>query len=338
MSHDNRISTTEGGHPGGPPADEPEFLAWVEENRPWLRDRVLERGAVLLRGSLTGHPQGFADFGKAFGAPAMSYVRGISPRSHVREHVFTSTDAPRIFPIPLHCEMSYTSRWPAGIAFCCQVPPRRGGRTPLSDVRQAYRDLAPDVRERFESRGVLYEQEIPRAGRRIRGWPAVFGTEVREEVEDTCRAMGIESEWGPDGLLRLREVRPAVIDHPRTGERVWFNQANLYHSSFASELRHARRPGLALAARLMERIGRAPAPAGVRVRYGDGSPIPRADVEEVRRCLWSHEFHFEWRRGDLLLLDNTGVAHGRQPYSGPRRILASLFSAWPEDPASPPGG
>lgn len=328
------ILVLEAGGTGGPPAGEADFLTWVAERPQRIRDDVLDRGAVLFRGGLSGEPEGFAAFAEALGAPTMEYVRGISPRSRVREHVFTSTDAPRIFPIPLHCEMSYTSRWPAGIAFCCQVPPRRGGRTPLSDMRKAYRDMRTDVRERFETRGVLYEQSIPRAGRRIRGWPAMFGTGERTEVEAACRELGIELEWGPADLMRLRERRPAAIDHPRTGERVWFNQANLYHPSFASELRHARRPGLALAARLLERSGRAVAPAGVRVRYGDGTSIPRGDIEEVRRCLWRHETSFDWRRGDLLLLDNTGVAHGRQPFRGERRILATLFASWPADAAA----
>jgi alpha-ketoglutarate-dependent taurine dioxygenase len=33
---------------------------------------------------------------------------------------------------------------------------------------------------------------------------------------------------------------------------------------------------------------------------------------------------FQWQAGDLLLLDNRLVMHSRQPFSGPRKILASL--------------
>ena len=33
---------------------------------------------------------------------------------------------------------------------------------------------------------------------------------------------------------------------------------------------------------------------------------------------------FPWKKNDLLFLDNTKTAHGRNPYLGSRRILVSL--------------
>ena len=43
-------------------------------------------------------------------------------------------------------------------------------------------------------------------------------------VERYCRANAIEFEWQPDGGLRTRQRRSAVVRHPRTGQRCWFNQ------------------------------------------------------------------------------------------------------------------
>jgi alpha-ketoglutarate-dependent taurine dioxygenase len=31
-----------------------------------------------------------------------------------------------------------------------------------------------------------------------------------------------------------------------------------------------------------------------------------------------------WRSGDLLLVDNIRTAHGREPFDGPREVLAGL--------------
>ncbi|HSF39385.1 MAG TPA: TauD/TfdA family dioxygenase [Thermoanaerobaculia bacterium] len=39
---------------------------------------------------------------------------------------------------------------------------------------------------------------------------------------------------------------------------------------------------------------------------------------------------FPWQRGDALLLDNFLTSHGREPFSGPRRIvvaMAELYTA-----------
>lgn len=33
---------------------------------------------------------------------------------------------------------------------------------------------------------------------------------------------------------------------------------------------------------------------------------------------------FAWQQGDLLMIDNMLVAHGRNPFDGPRRILAAM--------------
>jgi hypothetical protein len=34
---------------------------------------------------------------------------------------------------------------------------------------------------------------------------------------------------------------------------------------------------------------------------------------------------FDWRAGDVLLIDNILVSHGRRPYKGSRRVLAALI-------------
>ncbi len=33
---------------------------------------------------------------------------------------------------------------------------------------------------------------------------------------------------------------------------------------------------------------------------------------------------FEWRAGDLLVVDNVLAAHGRMPFSGARRVLLAM--------------
>jgi alpha-ketoglutarate-dependent taurine dioxygenase len=31
-----------------------------------------------------------------------------------------------------------------------------------------------------------------------------------------------------------------------------------------------------------------------------------------------------WRQGDILMIDNLLAAHGRNPYSGPRKIIVAM--------------
>ena len=56
------------------------------------------------------------------------------------------------------------------------------------------------------------------------------------------------------------------------------------------------------------------------VTFGDGTPIPDEDMDQVREAIWKNMVFFKWRRGDVLIIDNDAVAHGRMPYRGPRAV------------------
>jgi hypothetical protein len=63
---------------------------------------------------------------------------------------------------------------------------------------------------------------------------------------------------------------------------------------------------------------------GYACRYADGSPIAREHLEHVLDVIERHAVSFDWRCGDVLLLDNLRVAHGRAPYRGRREILVAM--------------
>jgi alpha-ketoglutarate-dependent taurine dioxygenase len=104
-----------------------------------------------------------------------------------------------------------------------------------------------------------------------------------------------------------------MVRHPRTGEPLWFNHVHLFHpSNLDGEMRDA----------LHRQLGAAALPRNVH--FGDGAPIPDSDVVAVRRSYDAHALAFAWRAGDVLLLDNFLVVHGRHSFSGDRRILVSM--------------
>ena len=47
-------------------------------------------------------------------------------------------------------------------------------------------------------------------------------------------------------------------------------------------------------------------------------------LDEIRGIYGQVTVAFPWQKGDLLLVDNLLVAHGRNPFSGPRRILVAM--------------
>jgi hypothetical protein len=47
-------------------------------------------------------------------------------------------------------------------------------------------------------------------------------------------------------------------------------------------------------------------------------------LDELRAIYRQETIMFPWRKGDLLMVDNMLVAHGRAPYSGTRRIVVGM--------------
>src|SRR6185312_5877712 len=133
-----------------------------------------------------------------------------------------------------HNENTFNHAWPRKIWFCCAKPADGGGETPIVDSRKVYERIDPVIRERFMRHGVTYVRNYGEGAGRT--WQQVFQTTDRAAVEEHCRKNLIEFEWKDGDRLRTRATRPAVVRHPQTGERSWFNQAQHWHLSCLDEV------------------------------------------------------------------------------------------------------
>ena len=305
------------------------FSKWIRQNRNQILERVHQRGAVRLRGFDARNAEDFEKFNDAMGFRLMEYIRGNTPRTAVLNKVYTSTEIRNYVSIPLHNEMSYSSRFPALIAFCCLTKAPVGGETPIADMHEVWRQIPPRIRDTFEERELTYTQILGPKPRRLlkKTWTEMFNTQDKDVVERHCAAQGIKLEWGKRDRLRLKHVRPAVMRHPVNDKKIWFNQAHIFHPSFSCEL---RRIGMRFRALLLGRYEtwcrrRNPDGYPYNCTYGDGEQIPLSDIEEIRDVLWSQAVTSPWQEGDIVLLDNIQMAHGRMPYEGPRLVLTSLI-------------
>jgi alpha-ketoglutarate-dependent taurine dioxygenase len=289
---------------------------------PALRARVDsslgDSGGVLLRGYRLDGADGLRSFARAFGHALLTYDFASTPRSLVADGIYSSTEYPAHQEIPLHNEQSYARDWPMKIWFHCVTAAASGGETPIADSRAVYRRVDAGIRRRFEQRGVMYVRnfgeglDVP--------WQRTFGTDDPAEVEAYCRAHAIEWQWKEDGGLRTRQVAQAVAAHPASGELVWFNQAHLFHVS-------ALEPALREA--LLDAVGPDELPRNAC--YGDGGEIEPSALDEIRAAYAELRVVFTWRPGDVLMLDNMLVAHGRTAFTGARRVMVAM--AEPHRPA-----
>lgn len=295
------------GEPAEPHID---LAGWLASHRAQLASHLSNAGAILFRQFAISSVEAFQLVARALSGELLDYTERSTPRSTVAGKILTSTEYPADQSIQMHSEMSYTSHWPGKIWFYCLQPAQEGGITPLADNRQVYRLLDPSVRRLFEEKQVMYvrnygeQLDLP--------WQEVFQTGDVAEVEAYCRQAGINFRWQGQ-QLRTWQVSQAVIQHPATHDMLWFNQAHLFHSSSLD----AR-----VRASLLQVMEEDALPR--TACFGDGSPIDDAIIAHIRDVYRQVTVRIPWQRGDLVLLDNMLTAHGRDPFTGPRRIVVAM--------------
>lgn len=290
--------------------------AAIQHRAGWER-KLLDCGALLLRGwSVAGLDQ-FRAFVSAFSASAdaFSYAGGASPRSAIggESGVYSSTDYPAEMTLSLHNELSYADRHPSRLYFFCLTAPRSGGETTLGDSRRILARIDRQVLDEFRSRQIRYVRNLsPFVGLGY-SWQEAFETEDPQTAEARCAEIGAAFAWD-GGFLRISQVRPATAIHPETGEEVWFNQAEGFHPSALD----------ADSYQAMMSFAGSEDRFRLNVFYGDGSRIDRAVLEHIRAAIAEETLAHCWREGDVLVLDNLLAAHGRRPFSGPRKIVLAM--------------
>ncbi len=287
------------------------LIAWAKNNQEFLETNLLRYGGILFRGFGVHTTDDFQAFIQTTSGQLLEYTYRSTPRKQVSGRVYTSTEYPPDMSIPLHNENSYSRNWAMKLFFLCVTAADEQGETPIADSRRIFERIDPEIRQKFIEKKVMYvrnygsEIDLP--------WQNVFQTTSKPEVEEFCRRSEIEFEWlGGDGL-RTKQICQSVAKHPRTGESIWFNQANLFHiASLPGEVRNA----------LLTNYGEENLPRNAY--FGDGERIEPTVIEHINRVYEQTAVAFPWQKGDVLMLDNMLAAHGRNPFKGQRKIVVGM--------------
>ncbi|WP_394332732.1 condensation domain-containing protein [Chitinophaga rupis] len=290
------------------------LLQWLQQHTGEVQQHLQETGALLFRDFEINGLADFHSFAAITGGPPMDYMDQSSPRSRLADKVYTSTDQPSSQHINMHNELSYSRHWPLQIIFHCMQLQCTGGETPICDSRRVLAQLSPATRRRFEEKGIMYYRNL-QEGFGL-SWQDVYQTNDPEAVAAYCRLHNIRFSWKSEQQLQTWWVKPAIVKHPVTGEPLWFN-----HGLFFNER--------SLAEHIREGIGAEELP--FNTFYGDGSPIEPEVIAEIASAYAAAKVVFPWKKGDILLLDNMLMSHGRNPYDGARKIVVSMNTPCNDD-------
>ncbi|MDZ5650800.1 non-ribosomal peptide synthetase [Nitrospirillum sp. BR 11828] len=285
--------------------------AWAAANRPLIDGLLARHAGILFRGFDLPGPQAFEGFAEAMEPGGLFGGYGDLPKKEGGRNTYRSTPYPERQMILFHNESAHLDRWPRKQWFYAEQVAPVGGCTPIVDGREMLRRLPADLVADLERRGLLYVRTF--TPRLDVSWRDFFKTGDRDAVTARCAAGGIECRWLDPETPQTRSRGPAVIRHPLTGERSFFNQVQLHHPHcLEADVRED----------LLDLVGLDRFPRNVL--YGDGTPIPDAVMARIGEAYEACAVRFDWRNGDVVMLDNMLAAHARDPYEGPRRIVVAM--------------
>lgn len=292
-----------------------DYIQWYQSNKEMLSSYMLEKGGVLINGIDITSLEKFTTVMDATTEKFLDYVDGNSPRTKLSGKVYTSTEYDKKFSITLHNELSYSHRYPSNIYFCCIIAAPVGGETPIADCREVLKAMDPELVKAVKERKVKYIRNLHGGKGMGPSWQDTFETTDKDAVEKFCKETQTEFEWKADGGIKLIQLRDGVISHPVTGEEVWFNQIDQFHPSHLD-------PDIYEIMMVLYAGKEDELP--MNVTFGDDTPVTAEMVKLIGATVDNTAVAKRWQQGDLLLLDNILVSHGRKPYEGDRKVLVSM--------------
>lgn len=304
--------------------------AYISANKDSIKEQLTAGGAIWLRGfELMKTKEGFQRFYELLElSPCQDPLASVGARAVVSKKgaMYEAVNKPSRakFFVGMHNESTFKRTNRLG-AFVCFQPADKGGEFLLLDGQKVLREMDPEVRQRMYDKGVRFSNaELPffdflrSAGPMKEVLQPVFKG-VAEVAVGAKIDMELELQWDEndkDGL-RLQALSPAqspINRHPITGEPAWFCNVHS-HSRYLRDRRDGDLPESSGASKLNV----------TDMFHGDLSRISSEDLDHIDKVTMDNLVYVPMKEGDVVLVDNYQVMHGRDVFEGTRLHAVTWF-------------
>lgn len=193
-----------------------------------------------------------------------------------------------------HCENANSPFRPDVIWFCCGVPASQGGETLFWDGVRVWKELSEELRQLFITNKIKFCQKFPAAD-----WKRFLG--VGATLADVKRTLngipGLTYKINEDQSVSIEYVCSAVV-------KTKYGHQDAFANSLIAEYKN---------------------PRGA-VTFEDGSLIPSTIINQIQQVMNNLTEVIPWQTGDLVMIDNSRLLHGRRSFTDRKRRIYSLLS------------
>nr|WP_281383149.1 TauD/TfdA family dioxygenase [Microbulbifer rhizosphaerae] len=268
-----------------------------ELEREEILDILQTSGYILFRSSDVDMPRFTAMVERVSSRISLDPARNF--HSNVAQKVDAGTD-----PVGLHCENGNSPFWPDLAWFYCERAATSGSQTTVCDGEQVWAALGDTAREMFTRHDIVYSRRVSEQQWKDYVYHSREGKLPRADITlDHLRAL-------------MNDTSTATID-PLDGGAICYR---------------FRTPA-ARTGRFSGRVAFANSILGPSYNYevpvitlDSGEPIPAEIMAEITQVTGVLTSEVTWKNGDLLLIDNTRVMHGRRAIVDTRRTIYNALS------------
>ncbi|CAM3844106.1 Taurine catabolism dioxygenase TauD, TfdA family [Vibrio aerogenes CECT 7868] len=212
--------------------------------------------------------------------------------------------------IGLHCENGNSPFWPDLCWFYCQDAPAYGSQTTVCDGKQVYDHMSDAQKAIFLEQDIVYTRQVEEQKWQRFAFHALAGQadapSCIEEIQLdhllrlTEQSGSSEIRLNEDHSIQYSFRTPAIRkSHVNADEK--YNFAN----SIFGPSTHYEKPV---------------------ITFTDGTSIPEALLAQMEQLCETFTYEVNWQEGDIVMIDNTRVMHGRRKIEDKNRTIFNALS------------
>jgi hypothetical protein len=269
-----------------------------------MNDTFRDVGLVYLTNTRLTEMRDMRRFANLVIKKEMIYKGGANPRDSLEPNVY-EVGAPLQAWLHYHHEMAYIGRSTTLLGFLCKKSVPGRGHTYVSDSVQATAALlATDFGQKLKELGLCYHRDLTdreafRGSEEIgvyNHWQKSMLTDNPEEAASVAESRGLETEWGPNRLLKTRYYISAFEYFPPLDR-------NLLYSSVADDGMWFDTWPKVMHLPFDERP--------LKLTFGDGTEMTHNEKQQFVDVYDDYGIPISWNQGELAVVCNYRFAHGR---------------------------